>query len=88
MINEVINDHAKSITAKMDEIIKEVADQGWKYLVLKTTYEFEENKAKSIIQWQGRNSLEGLDGDIYEFYELDKVREYLNYIDPTEQPSE
>lgn len=81
IIKKVVHD----AVAQQEKIIKEIAEQGYKFLVIKKEYNFEDNTAKCNYKYKGFNSKEGLEELLtegYEIYDLAKVHEYLKGLKP------
>lgn len=77
-MRDPINEYAKSQADKLDEVIKEAAEQGYNYLVLIHETKFEDNKATMKLRYYGAMN----EDDIpkipkSEVYDLSKVKEYL-----------
>lgn len=65
-----------------ERIIREMALEGFKYLLIKTDTVFEDNKATMKFKYKGINELgkdaiRMFEGQGVEVYSLDKVREYI-----------
>jgi serine protease inhibitor ecotin len=80
-MSEIIEQYIKQIVNEQERIIKETAEQGYKYLIIKKEQMFQNNTMTCKYKYHGINSdigYETLKQQGYEIYELDKVREYLN----------
>lgn len=80
-MNEIIQEFIHNIMEQQEKIIKEIAEQGHKYLVIKKYITYEGNKAKCNYQYHGFDSsldLNILEEKGYEVFDLTKVIEYLN----------
>lgn len=67
--------------SQQENIIKEIAEQGYDYLIMKQEIVYERTgdgiSAKVSHKYKGSNVLENIP-DGYEIYDLLKVKEYLN----------
>lgn len=80
MINSVIETMIKNTVNEQEKIIKQIAEQGYKYLVMKKYIEITGDVAKCNYRYIGFNSREGLEileKDGYEIFDLNRVIEYL-----------
>ena len=80
-MHEIIEQYIKQFVSQQEQIIKETAEQGYKYLIIKKEQIFQNNTMTCKYKYHGINSdigCETLKQQGYEIYELGKVRDYLN----------
>lgn len=80
-MHEIIEEYTKQLVTQQDLIIKEVAEQGYKYLVIKKEQIFQNNTITCKYKYHGINSdicRETLKQQGYEVYDLSGVIEYLD----------
>lgn len=77
---EFIEQYIKQLVNQQEQIIKETAEQGYKYLVIKKEQTFQNNTMTCKYKYHGVNSdtaYEYLKQQGYEIYDLSGVIEYL-----------
>jgi hypothetical protein len=80
-MNEALEQYIKQLVSQQEQIIKETAEQGYKYLVIKKEQLFQNDTMTCKYKYHGINSDIGCDTlrkQGYEVYDLSCVIEYLN----------
>lgn len=80
IVSHLTHQLAQNSIEQQEKIIKEIAEQGYKYLIIKRETTFEDYTAKCNIKYCGSNSdieVEIFVNKGYEVFELSKVSEYL-----------
>ena len=82
-MQELIDKYISKLTQQQEQIIKEIAEQGYKYLIIKKRVDNidESNTIKCNYKYRGANSLDGTEiysRTGYTIYDLSRVNEYLS----------